>query len=560
MHRIIASIRRGQPFDKILTEISNESRIVQMNFVALACDNLGIAPPVRGNVWTRITNPYQLDGQVNRTHILSAIDVVAKQDGVRLSWPGDNVKTDFLQLHREGMCNPVGIQVSNNVPPPMLAPKDQPTDKADAKKFFDDFPELFFACVQKHYPLTESQIERHRVHWDWERLSENETLAWSQPLVEQYKDDWCWINLSGNESIGWTAELIGEYADYFDFDSTSWRDTLPWSESLIDKHADRWCWETLCRNASIPWTPALIERHGQRISESDGGIFEIAQNPAIHRDEALIEAVGRLDGGWVSLSSHFPWTPELLNRYAPHIYWPTFSSNDQYPWSAALVESGKGVYDWASLSANPRLPWSQEFFDRYKDRWVWASKSANSGISGNPSLPWSTSFIAKYATRWDWKLLSRNTGVPWTEELIEQFEDCWDWDGLSRNPKLPWSLGLIERYESRWKWVDHIGLSGNKSIPWSKDLIHKYADRWDWMILCLGVQDIPWSMELIEQFSDKCDFKWLSINHRLPWSQELFRKFHSKWDLDYAERYHFGIAQLVPDEIDEMLARCFGNA
>ena len=42
-----------------LEAISKESRVVQMNFIALACDNLGISPPVPNRAWARLKNPYK---------------------------------------------------------------------------------------------------------------------------------------------------------------------------------------------------------------------------------------------------------------------------------------------------------------------------------------------------------------------------------------------------------------------------------------------------------------------------------------------------------------------
>lgn len=100
---IITSVRRGQPLDRILAEISSETRVVQMNFIAIACDNLGIDPPVRNNVWTRIQNPYQLRTQVDATQLSAAIDAISKQDGVKVSWPGGDVAVDFRKMHRDGV-------------------------------------------------------------------------------------------------------------------------------------------------------------------------------------------------------------------------------------------------------------------------------------------------------------------------------------------------------------------------------------------------------------------------------------------------------------------------
>ncbi len=99
---IITSVRGGQPLEAILNEISRESYVVQMNFIALACDNLGIDPPVRNNVWTRVANPYRIGTQVDATRIAAAIDAIAIDDGVEISWPGDDTRIDFNKMYSEG--------------------------------------------------------------------------------------------------------------------------------------------------------------------------------------------------------------------------------------------------------------------------------------------------------------------------------------------------------------------------------------------------------------------------------------------------------------------------
>ena len=100
---IITSVRRGQPLDRILTEISGETRVVQMNFIAIACDNLGISPPVRNNAWTRVKNPYQLRTQVTSDHISVALNAIQKQDAITITWPGDDAHVDFKKMFGSGL-------------------------------------------------------------------------------------------------------------------------------------------------------------------------------------------------------------------------------------------------------------------------------------------------------------------------------------------------------------------------------------------------------------------------------------------------------------------------
>ena len=93
--KIVQSVRAGQTTSKALQDLSQEPRIVQTNFIALACDNLGIGCPVRGNVWTRVTNPYSIGAQISDTDVAVAVMAISKQDGVNVVWPGNGKKINF---------------------------------------------------------------------------------------------------------------------------------------------------------------------------------------------------------------------------------------------------------------------------------------------------------------------------------------------------------------------------------------------------------------------------------------------------------------------------------
>jgi Leucine-rich repeat (LRR) protein len=113
--RIVQGVQRGATPDAILENLTQQSRVVQMNFVALACDNLGIDPPVPNNVWTRVENPYRIGSQVDATRISVAIALIEKESGVRVRWLGNNYRTDFKKMYSGGtrLVEPVAA-----TPPP----------------------------------------------------------------------------------------------------------------------------------------------------------------------------------------------------------------------------------------------------------------------------------------------------------------------------------------------------------------------------------------------------------------------------------------------------------
>lgn len=101
---VVNVISMGRPLklDLILNDISKQNRVVQMNFIALACDNLYILPTTSNTSWTRIQNPYRIGEQVDSNHISAALNVIEKKYGLDVSWPGNSVVIDFKKMYKTG--------------------------------------------------------------------------------------------------------------------------------------------------------------------------------------------------------------------------------------------------------------------------------------------------------------------------------------------------------------------------------------------------------------------------------------------------------------------------
>lgn len=96
---IISTVRYGKVSkETILSELSKDSRVIQMNFVALACDNLGIPPPFKNTYWERIKNPYAVGSQVEEVRVESAISSIQRDDPKEISWPGISTSFNFESL------------------------------------------------------------------------------------------------------------------------------------------------------------------------------------------------------------------------------------------------------------------------------------------------------------------------------------------------------------------------------------------------------------------------------------------------------------------------------
>ena len=64
-------------------------------------------------------------------------------------------------------------------------------------------PDLMIEIISNHSPLSMLLIKKYDYKWDWERLSRNKFLPWSETLIDLYTDKWDWDILSGNISLPW---------------------------------------------------------------------------------------------------------------------------------------------------------------------------------------------------------------------------------------------------------------------------------------------------------------------------------------------------------------------
>jgi hypothetical protein len=83
----------------ILRELNKNCRVTQMNFIALACNDLGIQPLIKGSDWLSVRNPYLVGGYTKEKDISFSVRWYEKRSGVRVNWPGDDVKVDFLNWY-----------------------------------------------------------------------------------------------------------------------------------------------------------------------------------------------------------------------------------------------------------------------------------------------------------------------------------------------------------------------------------------------------------------------------------------------------------------------------
>ena len=81
-------------------------------------------------------------------------------------------------------------------------------------QLFSKNPELILPMC-KFYPWTEELL----VHFadthllDWEYISTNEVMLWTDDIIARYSEKLDWWILSSNEKLPWTKALIEKYEE-----------------------------------------------------------------------------------------------------------------------------------------------------------------------------------------------------------------------------------------------------------------------------------------------------------------------------------------------------------
>lgn len=88
----------GKTEREAIEKLNERSRITQTNFIALACNSLGIPPNIPGYVFYEVENPFRAGSSINEEHIRASYTTIRRKFGSLTPWPGDSQSIDLLRL------------------------------------------------------------------------------------------------------------------------------------------------------------------------------------------------------------------------------------------------------------------------------------------------------------------------------------------------------------------------------------------------------------------------------------------------------------------------------
>lgn len=295
-------------------------------------------------------------------------------------------------------------------------------------------PEFFKNQQSRSYPFSKEQLVMYQDFLNWNLVSQNEEIQWTEDLIKTFQDkldwklfttnsaafkdlrllevfedriDWLGDNefeggsIAMNYGLPWDLDFLKKYESRINFIKLSSNEAIPWTEEILDQYRERWYLDDLAFNKGIPWNLKLFEKYlSNRITEM--GFY---LNPRITQEIEIIE------------------------KYSELVDWVYVFSNPNLPWEEErLLERWKSRLDWYGIALNPYFfKMDSEFF--YKNLERWEESNAFPALSANEALPWSIDFIREYETKWNWYTLCSNKGVPWNANMIYAFVAKVKWGG-----------------------------------------------------------------------------------------------------------------------------------
>lgn len=251
-------------------------------------------------------------------------------------------------------------------------------------KFLKKHPTFFVNLISLRYPLSYKLIEKFELYLNWEYLSANVNLKWTEEFIEKYKHRWHWTGqycLSHNPALPWSRKLIDTYLDKWDWRgiwSLSTNTGIPFNKDLIQCYATKWNWHRLS------WNQAL------RLSNELVGAFKDKWN-------------------WKGLSLNKTLTNDIKEQFADKFNFriPQLVIEKPQNLNEETIEQYREKWDWNQLSWDEDIPWTIKLIVKYEDRWNFGEQ----GLSKNEALPWSLELIKKYEHKWNFYRLSANKSV-----------------------------------------------------------------------------------------------------------------------------------------------------
>lgn len=291
-------------------------------------------------------------------------------------------------------------------------------------------------------PWSDFLLIRYANKWHWKEkenawdccLAENKSVKWSYNILKRFPEKINWGMISKKvELLNKYPQILKEFSNKLDWDSISGNEFISFTEELIENLSLYWNWDLLSGNRAVNWTQELITKYQTKF------------NPEAFKTknwELWLNINWKINPK--PEPNYEKYSTEEVSDLLKNAEWNNMSCDLRMPWTIDLLERYKDFWNWNHLSLNSNLPWSFYLIDKFKYKWEWGHEELTkegtlliaSGLTINTDLPWSQDLIRAFKDYWFWPDLSAACYIPWSLELLNEFQDKWIWANLVSNKKL----------------------------------------------------------------------------------------------------------------------------
>lgn len=410
---------------------------------------------------------------------------------------------------------------------------------------------------------------------DWNALSYNYSIPWSEDLIDSQYDKLNWCGISSNPKIKWDERLLNKYWDKIWLGCIISYSPMFWDEKLVrftlskvDEESTKIFWlEKFSIITNISWNLQMIIDFPTTY-ESQTGLGD-----RIHKSYWIREVVEAktLELSFEDLKKHKEQLNKELFKY--------LQVSDDLFWTYQAIIEFKELIDFKTLSKCKNVNWSNEIIISFYEKLDFEL------MSKNESIPIDEFIIKKYKNRWNFKSLSSNSNVKWNLELLKAFISEFDLNMVLQFSISGVDENFINDYRDKINWGSGCGsytynpapIARYKHIPISVHTLIENATKWE-----VGDYVKPYWDEKgatigewhqfssnqfltklhLETFADKLSWDVISSNEHLQISSDLLIKFSDRWNWqkllnrkDFKLEHFYAIHQYLNFEI--LNACCF---
>jgi hypothetical protein len=143
------------------------------------------------------------------------------------------------------------------------------SNKKDIIFFLISKPNYFLGILSTYYPLSQYQLKTYKNLLDWNKISANENINWSNEILVEFDEFIKWNKLTINRSAFIERSLLETFEDKIDWygndnyygDSITANNGIHWDIETIDKFADKTNFEKLSYATSVDWSESLLDKY-----------------------------------------------------------------------------------------------------------------------------------------------------------------------------------------------------------------------------------------------------------------------------------------------------------